>query len=341
MTLSIDPMRSPPVTVPIAFVHGLLSGAQAKGLDSDWFVARAGIERVLLQQPGAWVTVEQYSALFGVLIEQLDDECIGLLSRPLKRGSFALLARSTIGSANLAIASRRVAHTFKLLQDDIVIEGCRADPLAGLALRFTDSRRPQPPFLHELLLRVFWQLLAWLAGGKLSAARFDFAFSMPAYAGAYRKIFTAPILFDQQQSAVWFTAEKLLDRVLRDEPSLRAFLAEAPGNVLVPTRAGTIGARVRHHLQRTQPEWPDLEACAATLRFSASTLQRRLAREGASFQSLKDELRRDIAIARLTTSPVPLIALSQELGFTDNTAFQRAFKNWTGTTPGAYRRAKP
>ena len=71
---------------------------------------------------------------------------------------------------------------------------------------------------------------------------------------------------------------------------------------------------------------------------AASTLQRRLAADGTSFQALKDELRRDLAIVRLNTSTVPLAALADELGFADSAAFQRAFKSWTGSAPGAYRR---
>ncbi len=71
---------------------------------------------------------------------------------------------------------------------------------------------------------------------------------------------------------------------------------------------------------------------------STATLQRRLANEGTSFQSLKDELRRDTAIVRLNTSTVSLAALAFELGFADSAAFQRAFKGWTGSAPGTYRR---
>jgi AraC-like DNA-binding protein len=73
---------------------------------------------------------------------------------------------------------------------------------------------------------------------------------------------------------------------------------------------------------------------------STTTLQQRLAMEGTSFQSLKDELRRDMAIVRLNASAVPLAALAQELGFNDSGAFQRALKGWTGSAPGAYRKGQ-
>ncbi len=192
--------------------------------------------------------------------------------------------------------------------------------------------------LHELLLRVFWRLLAWLAGGRLPAARFDFAFESPPYAGSYGKIFPAPLQFEQRQSAFWFDAALLQHPVRRDETALRAFLTDAQANVVLPRRADdVVSTRVRSHLQQAQPAWPDLAATADALHMAASTLQRRLAIDGTSFQALKDELRRDLAIVRLNTSTVPLTALAYDLGFADSAAFQRAFKRWTGSAPGAYR----
>ncbi len=333
-------MLQPPVTISIAFVLGLLSGVRAHGRPCDGFLAEVGIAPELLLQAGARVTADQYAALLRLLIEQLDDEAIGFLSRPLKRGSFELVARSAVGAETLEVAVRRAARTFRLLQDDVVLERLRDGKLAGIAIRFKEPTIGQSVFLHELLLRVFWRLLAWLAGGKLPVVRFDFAFPTPSYAGSYGKIFPATLQFEQHQSALWFNAARLQDPVRRDEGALRAFIADAQANVIVPRRVDAVSARVRTHLQQTLPEWPDLAATADALHMSTSTLQRRLATEGTSFQSLKDELRRDMAIFRLNTSTVPLAALSYELGFADSAAFQRAFKSWTGSAPGAYRRGE-
>ncbi|MBI2311323.1 MAG: AraC family transcriptional regulator [Betaproteobacteria bacterium] len=333
-------MPHPPVTIPMALVHGMLSGVRARGQASDAFLADAGIAPELIEQAGARVTAAQYIALFRSLIDRLDDECLGLLSRPLKRGSFALMARSALGAPDLETAIRRIAHTLRLVQDDVVLEPVREGGLAGLALRFIDPTVERPVFLHEYLLRVFWRLLAWLAGGRLRAARFDFAFECPPHVGSYDKVFPAPLNFGQPRSACWFDATRLRGPVRRDEAALRAFLADAQANIIVPPRGEErTAARVRDHLLLTQPTWPGLAATANALHMSTATLQRRLAAEGTSFRALKDELRRDIAIVRLNTSTVPLAAVAQELGFTDSAAFQRAFKCWTGSPPGTYRRS--
>ncbi len=328
-----------PVTVPVALVHGMLAGVQARGEPIDGFLHDAGIARAPLTHPAARVTATQYVALFRVLIEQREDECLGFLARPLKPGSFALVARAALNARDLDTAIRRVARTFSLLQDDVTLEHRRDGALAGLALRFHEAATGRPVFLHEMLVRVFWRLLAWLAGGRLPIARFDFAFDNPPHAASYGKIFPSDLEFGRELTTFWFDAAWLQAPIRRDEAALRHFLAHAQANIIVP-RSGNdlVSARVRTHLQGARPAWPDLAETAGALHMSTATLQRRLALEGASFQSLKDALRRDLAIERLNTSAVPLAELAQELGFTDSAAFQRAFKGWTGSAPGAYRR---
>jgi AraC-like DNA-binding protein len=336
-------MLHPPVTIPITFVRAMLLGAKSWGRPCDSFLHDAGIAPELLEQAGARVTVDQYVNLFRLLIEHLEDEFLGFLSRPVKHGSFALIARSGISANTLELAVRRIARTFWLLQDDVELRLVRQHSLAGLCLRFCDSSIARPDFLHELTLRVFWRLLAWVAGGKLPVVRFDFAFERPSYADSYSKIFPAPLSFGCQESGFWFDAGRLADPVRRDEAALRVFLAAAQANIIAPRRRDEVtSARVRSHLQNSRPEWADLVATAKALHMSAPTLQRRLAGEGTTFQSLKDELRRDCAIVRLNTSTVSLAALAYELGFADSSAFQRAFKSWTGTAPGSYsqRQAK-
>ncbi|MFM9927738.1 AraC family transcriptional regulator [Variovorax sp. H27-G14] len=74
------------------------------------------------------------------------------------------------------------------------------------------------------------------------------------------------------------------------------------------------------------------------LRMSTSTLQRRLASENTSFRAIRDGLRREIAIARLNSTRIPLAVLASELGFSDSAAVHRAFKTWTGVSRGSLRR---
>lgn len=318
-------LRSP---VPIAFVQGMLAGVSGRGeIRLEPLLDAAGIAPSLLDTAGARVTSEQYVALFKLLIDRMDDEALGLLSRRLRPGSFALVARSALRTPSLDIAMRRVARSFILLQDDVAFVCQKSGDRAGLGLVFADGFGSGHNFLHELLLRVFWRLLSWLCGGRLKPLGFDLAFDRPGYAAGYGKVLPGLLVFGQPQSALWFDAEALAVPVRRDEAALLAFLRAAPGNVIEPRLADqVVSVRVREVLQQSVPDWPDLPSVADGLHMSTSTLQRHLAAEGTSFQSIKDLLRRDLAIVQLNTSAVPLAALAAELGFADSAAFQRAFK---------------
>lgn len=335
-------MVKPPVSVSMAFVRGMLSGIEARGEACEPYLVDASIDPALLDESGARVTGEQYVTLFRLLVDRRRDDGLGFFSRPLKAGSFALIVRSALGAPTLEVAMRRIARTLRLLQDDVELHTVRDGELAGWALRFTDPRVAQPQFMHEMLLRIFWRVLAWLIAARLPAARFDLAFECPPYAGSYRNVLPGELRFGQPQSAVWFAAAHLKDPIRRDEAALRAFIANVQWNIVLPRRRDDdVSSRVRLHLQHAVPAWPDLASTAQALHISASTLQRHLTNEGTTFQALKDELRRDIAISRLNTSAIPLAALAGELGFSDSAAFQRAFKSWTGSPPGAYRSRAP
>ena len=81
-----------------------------------------------------------------------------------------------------------------------------------------------------------------------------------------------------------------------------------------------------------------LDAVAAALFMSARSLSRRLAVEGTKFQKIKDEMRRDLAIESLVKTHESIDQIAALAGFDNTPAFHRAFRAWTGSTPGAYRR---
>ena len=121
--------------------------------------------------------------------------------------------------------------------------------------------------------------------------------------------------------------------------ALRDFLTDPQIKLRVPgPGVDEVSAKVRSHLHATKPAWPDLDATAVELFMSPASLQRKLAKEGVTFQTIKDELRRDLAITYLKTTAMSLKELADRLGFSESSAFQRAFKMWTGTAPGSYRR---
>lgn len=326
-----------PFTISTALVRGIAAGVKRRGHDCETLLLRAGIAPQLLEQSSARVTADQYVALMWRVVEKLGDEAMCQFSRPLKRGSLELIGRQALMERTMEAALQRMCQVHALLQDDVDVLLVRDGALAGIVIRPVDSR-PLPNFLYEFSLRVLWQLTAWLMGGSLKVQYFDFAFAEPDYADDYGDTFPAPLRFGLPASAFWFDARKLSRVCSRDEQALQSFVASWPAAAIMPPRVGEgIDARVHAYLLQSRPQWAGLESIAAKLHMSAPTLQRKLAAAGTSFQAIKDELRRDIAVSRLGTSRVSFSELAADLGFADAAAFQRAFKGWTGSSPGLYR----
>jgi len=72
-----------------------------------------------------------------------------------------------------------------------------------------------------------------------------------------------------------------------------------------------------------------------------STLRRQLASEGTSVRAIRDEVLRDAAVSALAHGDLPMAAIARHLGFSEASAFTRAFRRWTGSAPSDYRAASP
>ena len=82
----------------------------------------------------------------------------------------------------------------------------------------------------------------------------------------------------------------------------------------------------------------ELDAVAARLEVHPQTLRRRLGKEGTSFSEIKSQLRRDVALHYLGKQGLSIEEIAHRAGFSESSAFIRAFKGWTGVTPYTYRK---
>lgn len=332
--------ENPGAYIAPVFVFGLLSGLEGKDVDVDGYLRQAGVDPKALRDPGdPGITPFQYAALFYALVSDLQDECPGLFSRPFKPGSFALTAREGLSAQDLRRALKRMSSALNLLQDDIIFSLQIKSNEAGLHMASADPTHEVPVFAQETMVRVLWRLSAWLLNTRLPIRHFDFTYFEPANHVLYQFVFPAERRYEQGAFGFWFDLSELKTPVSMDELALRTFLTDAYTQIISPPRHfGHIGQKVRNCLMRNYPKWLMLEEVAEKLHTSPSSLQRHLTAEHTSLKWLKDDLRRDLAISRLSSSKVSLVQLANELGFSDSPTFQRSFKRWTGQPCREYRR---
>lgn len=325
-------------TVPIDFVRQLLAGVCLDASCRERLLQESAIAPALLDEDAARVTTEQFATLYQRLARELDDELPGMFSRPARAGTFKFLCLSVLEARNLRTALYRFTRFFHITLDDVGFEMSRQGSLTRVALVPRPAGAAANTFAQEILLRLVHGVISWLAGRKMPLARVDLAFPRPAHAADYGTLYPGPAHFNQPVTALHFDTALLEGPIRQDQRSLAEFMRRAPGDWLFnsfPERLVSHG--VREHLHAHLATATGIEDVAKAMHVSVRTLSRRLREEETSFQAIKDELRRDVAIERLTKTATPLAVIGAELGFDSAATFHRAFKVWTGSTPGAYR----
>ena len=332
-----DPTLGPAAT-PIAFIRAIVLAHRRYGSDPANALAQARIPPQALDDPQARVTAAQMEIMSGVSMHDLDDEALAWFSRKLPWGSYGMLCRASITAPDLGTALKRWCRHHGLLTRDIVLSLAEADGLASLDITIHRPLGELHEFCLVSILRMSLGYACWAVDSRIGLTEARFPFPAPPHADVYPLMFAGPIRFDATHAGVSFDARYLALPLRRDEDALDRMLQRAlPLTVLQYRRDRLLVERVRQ-LLRARPEAASTaEDVAAQLHVSARTLHRQLQEEGASLQSLKDEARRDRALHLLQRSARPLKQIAAEVGFRNEKSFARAFKAWTGTSPGSIR----
>ena len=315
------------------FVDDALESIRLRGIDVVPLMAQIGLsERVT--EP---VTNVEYGRLWWLIAETIDDEFFGLAARPMRPGSFNLLCHAVLHAGTLERALRRALQFLNVVLDDPRGELRIRDGMAHVIL--TDAGPPRPAFAYRAYWLILMGVACWLIGRRIPLRTLDFACPAPVHRQDYHKFFGAPVLFDQPVTRLVFSSSYLSLPIIRSDVALESFLREAPANILIRYRHDNdLSARVRAQLNALPiAEWPSFAELAAGLGMSVPTLRRRLRGEGQSFSTIKDELRFVAAERLLQENRLSVAEVAAELGYSEPSAFYRAFHKWIGQSPGRFR----
>jgi AraC-like DNA-binding protein len=335
-------MKNDKGTISVSLVEETLALARARGLDALPLAEAAGIAAPMLASPKSRVSSAQYGALWAGIARALDDEFFGQDSHRMKSGSFIAMTQTALTARNGAQALARAVGFMRLVLDDL---GAQIDTDAGrVRLRFVEREGAPAPtmFAYATWFILVYGLLCWLVGRRIPLLEARFRCTAPPAAHEYRLMFCDQMTFDQPESYVDLAPAFLDLPVIQTTQSVKPFLRDAPGSFIVKYRnAGSLAARVRKTLRALpMAGWPAADQMAARLHVAEATMRRRLKQEGHTYQSIKDDLRRDIAIGELQRGSRTIADIAAAVGFAEPSAFHRAFRKWTGMRPGDYRPAR-
>lgn len=323
-------------SVAVYFVRTALHGLQPQRVAA--VLAEAGIDPQLLGDSTARVAASAFAKLWLAVAHELDDEFLGLDSHGMPRGSFTLICRGVIQCSSIGQALKQCLSSLGLFLRDIRGNLSVRGKQAIIRL---DNRQPDgltSSAAEETYLTIVLGLLCWLAGRRIPIDRSQFAHPRPPHGDDH--LFWGPNLtFEANHSEIAFDASYLNLPLVQDQITLKQFLRTSPQWLIVRfiNRQG-LSSQVFKQLRDCRYEyWPTLADMAVARSLSVASLRRQLQREGFSFQELKDEVRRSIAFERLRNTDLSIGEIAEQAGFQEASAFHRAFKQWTGESPGHYR----
>ena len=320
----------------------MVAQARAAGLGEGVLLEAAGLQGLDLADPDARMSHADWVALLELGAELTDDPRFGLHAAehlaPENDSVVLLLIRS---QPSVVDALARIEQSYRLAHDSLTmnleIEGrsarCWITFAPGLAY---------PPMLAEYQLASWAVLGRQVLGDQARPTLCRFKHPAPTETGEFDRVLGCPSEFGTERNEMTFpastleapfqTANPLLGDILFQElKRLEDRLIDDSDLVRRCTRWIT----TEIHAGRDA----NLDGLAAELRVGRRTLRRRLEAEGTTHRALVDDVRRELAMSHVEEGKLSLDEISFLLGFSETSAFRRAFKRWTGHTPSQHRRA--
>lgn len=317
----------------------LVQQGESLGLSRDELLQAAGVEESQIEDPDGRVSVSKYWDLWRVIANQVPDPDLGLkLGSKMQVKNAGIVGYSMLYSTTLHSALERMVRYGKIFTQ-------RADLSLKSGKTRSQLSQDRPPLYRSLRqvpdarLAAIVSVCRQMTGRDISPILVVLPYPRPADIRAHRELFRSDLRFDAPTWSLEFRASDLRAELVDADETLAGYLDEVAALKLAELpQDESFTEKVRRVI------WTDLSAgqptvasVASELAVSGRTLQRRLREEGHSFAEVVETLRRDKAEALLKDRNLAIYEVGYLLGYSDATAFYRAFRRWFGRSPREYR----
>ena len=324
------------------YVRVALKSAARKGLSSEQICTATGIELSALEQNDSSITTEQLCHLWQFLWNALDDEYLGFTKQPCKRGTFSLACKLACQTPSFKHLFREVNRICHLVGSDLILTAhTRKDQSTALQLQNHAPEYDIDHFITEYFLFYWHRLACWVSNQQIKPLRAEFTYPAPPHAHIYSELFQCPIVFEAEHNALIFHPNFLDIQPIRSRRELYGFLNRLPADFMsLPGEDSSLATQIKILILNEsahQLVFPPLEKLAERLNMSRTSLGRKLAAEHTSYRQLKELIRYDLTMEKLSLTSLNITDIAQQVGFSEPASLHRAFKQWSGMTPQQFR----
>jgi AraC-like DNA-binding protein len=348
---------SDPTYVLASAANGVAAVIEDLGGDPDRAFGRAGIDPGVLDEPLNPVGLRNYCHLLHEASLQTQHENFGLVFGsdfvPPRLGAIGYL---TITAPTMSNAVRSLCGYFPAHQRQTVLEVRSVGDNLAIVYEVLDEsvdRRQDA----EFSIAAFWHMFRHCLGSSWAPLQVSFSHPAPSSREEHERLFGAPVEFNREANCFLFrradlwhvmpTQDPLLYEImlglLRDRMPVAAAETVQPADGSARTAfvpdcqfIDQVRAIVAEQLR---DGGPNLEETARRLFMSTTTLYRRLKDLGLTFHEIVLALRREHALSYMRDDTLSLTHIALLLGYSELSAFSRAFRHWTGMSPAQYRRS--
>ncbi|MFD2671722.1 AraC family transcriptional regulator [Marinicrinis sediminis] len=327
----------------VSMVYPILKSITRYGQDTQLFCEQVGFDLDLLHDAEARISGERYEQLMYQAADFLDDDHFGLHQGQLTDMAdlgilgYVMMHSGTIGES--LIAYRRY--------NDILCSGFNLNwQIEGdeVRLRFYSENPIKPMSRHctEDMVSSIYQMIGHLSNRRIQVRALTFQHSAPDHRSLYESIFGVTPLFEQETNEMLLSKTVLEAPILYANARLREMFERLAEETMGQLTEGQPFSRdVYHWMLKGMPSGlPTLEQTASEFHMSMRTLQSKLKQEQTSFTELLTRVRKELAISYLHLHQFSITEVAYALHFSEPSAFQNAFKRWTGVTPRTFRMAE-
>lgn len=327
-------------SVSIHSVRGLISGGKLQGYDVDQFLRNCNIDPKILSEDRARISAMQFARLAKNLVLAMQDEQTGHLPRPLKPGAFAMICQSVIKCDTLEEVFRRVVDFYNLFDLGLTAKLVVENDKAAFELVPSESDFEYDVFTYESNLLIFYRFANWMTRQYIPLEQVELNYSPPIPADEYRTLFFSNTLkFNQNVNRLIFKSSFLKAPIRRSKHNLRKLFKRYTLDLIAQEYGcNSCESRIRAVISNNPKEIPTFNEVARHLGMHPQALRRRLNEECTSYRDIKAQLRREVAMNLLDKNSLSVEEVAFQSGFSEASAFIRAFKSWTGVTPLVYRK---
>ena len=329
----------------VGFVHSLSSALLERQIDPQPLLAAYGLDLARLSEPGARLSIPRYMRLGHAAIELTGDAGLGLeMGRLRKAAHLGLVGVTSAQAPTVREAARTLIRYEPLYASNYRGASSFHEDADGAWLRFysISPYNGYNRFVVDTVLASWISQLSAVAAKPLIPISVRIEFEQPAYANRYEAHFGRAVEFAAEHNELRLDRATLALRNPEHCPGTwRQLLGFCEAELELRTRTRSLRERVTQLLgPMLKGQEPDLNQLAARLQMPPWTLRRRLEDEGTSYRAILNDTRRDLAMAYIRDTESAFGEIAWLLGFSSAEAFQRAFKRWSGQTPGEYRRTQ-